>query len=221
MSRIVKKSLVVFFLTALFISSYSQETVKPNRYLLSPRFFCGVPHPLANKALRNTFVGIYDINPSLNISPFAGFQMGIAYKHSLLTIPANKIAGLQETGMNLNNAAIRFGYDHYSTKTIFISYFLNFGQSYTSFRGVPVTDPRPEGYKYSSLYFEPEISVNFLIEDFFAIGICASFNYMEHKFDPAFISLDDYATYLASDYRNPTGILNVGFGFYYGFSKQK
>ncbi len=218
-----RKDIIVLFIVATFCVNVVAAQDAPSRpkFLLNPRCFIGVPHPLMNKALRSTFVGIYDINPSLNFNVLGGFEMGMAYKHTAMSIPPNKIAGLQKTKMLLNNVGIRLGYDHIYSKQVFFSYFLNFGQSFTSFSNVPCATPRGGGYRFSALYFEPEFSINFPIEDFFAIGFCASFNYTEHVFTPSYICLNDYAAYLANDMKNPTGILNIGFGFFYGFQKKK
>jgi hypothetical protein len=216
-----KNIILLFFITTFFVVSSKAEEIPHQKFLINPRCFVAVPHPLMDKALRNSFIGIYDFNPSLNINPFGGFEIGAAYKHTAMSIPANKIPGLQKTRMILNNVGIRMGYDQYYSKTVFFSYFLNFGESFASFKGVPCATPMEGGYKYSAIYLEPEFSVNFLIEDFFAIGICASFNYSEHIFNPSSICLNDYASYLNSDMKYPTGLLNVGFGFFYGFQKKK
>lgn len=214
-----KNIIFLFFIATLCFGATAQEITRP-KFLINPRCFIGVPHPMMDKALRNTFVGVYDINPSINFNIAGGFEAGLAYKHTALSIPPNKIAGLQKTRMILNNVGLRLGYDQMYSKQVFFSYFLNFGESFTSFNGVPCKTPKEGGYGFSALYFEPEVSVNFFIEEFFAIGFCASFNYTENVFDPARICLDDYAAYLESDKNNPTGILNVGFGFFYGFKKK-
>ena len=214
-----------FFLLSLLISvsffSYSQEEFPKNKYYLSTRVSCTIPHIISNAALRRSFLGIYDIGTSVSVNPFSGITAGIAYSNVMFTVPANKISGLSSTTMRQHNAGFRLGYDHYISEMTFFTFVMNAGKNFTFFSGVPVQNAAGKIFEYESTYLSPEVDVNFFIEESFAIGITLSFNHVDKPFSPDFIGLNNHASYTAKDYKGSTSYINIGFGFYYGFARKK
>lgn len=180
-----------------------------------------VPHPITNGAFKKSFNGIYDVNASFCFNPIAGLIMGTSFKNGLFSIPSNKIAGLNSTKMQLNDAGIKLGYDYFISDIIFFTMAINAGENWTKFTGVSCTDPDRTSFTYTSGYIEPEMNVNFLIEESFAIGATVSYTIIAKPFDPDFICLNNFATYYSNDYKGSTGYFNFGFGFYYGLLRKK
>jgi hypothetical protein len=192
--------------------------------LFAVRFSTTLPAPVSNAVLRKKFRGIYEMNLSVNLRLTSNFFMGLGFKNGLLGLnsipnPANNID--LNTKMQLHTGYVKVGYNKYHTENIFSTFALNMGYNSSTFTGVVNPKNRPDLITtYNSMLIEPEYSLNFAIEENFSIGIFLSYNYMPTVFNPSNIALQDVTSLAGLKTSSVTGIINFGFGFYYGLGKK-
>lgn len=220
----MKKCLLILFCVSSIlcsINSFAQQPQFKSKHLVTIRGNFNVPNAVRNRAYRKSFNGIYDLNGIVIINPVSGFIIGAGYKNSQFDIPNKLIAGLRTTYMHFNSIFGRVGYNHYQSDIFFISGAINAGQNFTKFTGVPCIDHKRDKYVYGSFYFEPEAGINFMIEEFFSIGVNVSLNINTKSFDPYFLCLEDFNPYYPEELGKNMMTLNFGFGFTYGIIPKK
>lgn len=219
MSVRCKNTFLSFFIF-LAILSHAQNKYGPY-YVLNPRVVASIPHPLSNGAFKKSFTGVYDLSASLTANVYGGAEAGAHFRNSVYKIPANKIAGLGSTTMQINEIGARAAFSHFFSETVYFNTALHAGEAQVSFSSVPCKVPLYDKYKFSAFYWELETSFNFFVENNFAIGINFSYHRLDKPFDPAFICLTDYAGYQQSDYKGAMSAFNFGVSFYYGLIYRK
>lgn len=192
-------------------------------YFLSPRVSVTVPHPMANKAFKKSFVGIYEITGGLNIMYYKGLFIGVSYKNALLKITENKISDFNAS-MKLNNIALKLGVDSYlgENNRVVFSSAVAVGQNWTKYSGLHTKDPtkHPALTEYKSIFVEPEINLFFLVESNFGIGATLSYSIFDKNFDPYELALTDWTSF-QNIKPGSTSYLSFGFGFYYSLIPKK
>jgi hypothetical protein len=73
---------------------------------------------------------------------------------------------------------------------------------------------------YNSLVFEPEYSINFVVDEHFTIGLFISYMYLFTPFDARNIALQDYSSAATRGVNSGNGFLNFGFSFYVGMGRE-
>ncbi|HXD93153.1 MAG TPA: hypothetical protein VNX01_08050 [Bacteroidia bacterium] len=192
--------------------------------LFSVRFSTTLPAPVSNAVFRQKFRGIYEMNLSCNLRLTNNFFVGLGFKSGLLGLnnipnPANNLD--LNTKMQMYTGYVKVGINKYHTENIFSTFAVNIGYNSSNFTGV--VNPKNETgliTTYTSMLIEPEYSLNFAIEDNFSIGIFVSYNYMPTVFNPTNIALQDVTSLTGLKQTSATGIINFGFGFYYGLGKK-
>ncbi|OFY87896.1 MAG: hypothetical protein A3F72_03230 [Bacteroidetes bacterium RIFCSPLOWO2_12_FULL_35_15] len=225
--------LSVFFSSALLAqdetlvpsSSKTNETpsLPKQFYFLSPRVSVTVPHPMANKAFKKSFVGIYEITGGLNVMYYKGLFIGASYKNGLLKITENKISDFNAS-MKLNNIALKLGVDSYlgEDNRVVFSSAVSVGQNWTKYSGLHTKDQtkHPALTEYKSIFVEPEINLFFLVESNFGIGATLSYSIFDKNFDPYELALTDWTSFQNVE-PGSTSYLSFGFGFYYSLIPKK
>jgi hypothetical protein len=195
----------------------------PKRYyVLSPRVSVTVPHPMGNASFKQSFVGIYEASAGLNIYLIKGVFIGATYKNGLLKITENKIADYNAS-MYINNAGARVGADMYlgERNRVIYSASVTAGQNWTRYTGLVAKDPsKVIPTSYICTYYEPEMSIFFLIESNFGIGATVGYSIFNENFDPYELALNDW-TQFSKDVTGNTQYMSFGFGFYYSIWKKK
>ena len=190
---------------------------------MSPRVSITVPHPMANKSFKKSFVGIYEISGGLNLMIKKGFFVGATYKNGLLKITENKIADYNAS-MYINNAGAKIGGDVYvgDKNRMILSTSVTVGQNWTKYSGLVCTVPNehPMITSYTDTYVEPEVNFFFLIESNFGIGATVSYTFFNKKFDPYELCLNEWTQYPKIN-TGVTQYLSFGFGFYYSLLSKK
>jgi hypothetical protein len=192
--------------------------------LFAVRFSTTLPAPISNAVLREKFRGIYEMNLSFNLRLTNNFFAGLGFKNGLLglnniTNPANNLD--LNTKMQMHTGYIKLGINKFHTENVFSTFAVNVGYNSSNFTGVINPKERPGlNTTFTSMLIEPEYSLNFAIEENFSIGIFVSYNYMPTVFNPANIALQDVTSLTGLKQTSFTGILNFGFGFYYGLGKK-
>ena len=225
--------LSVFFSSALLAqdetlvpsSSKTNETpsLPKQFYFLSPRVSVTVPHPMANKAFKKSFVGIYEITGGLNVMYYKGLFIGASYKNGLLKITENKISDFNAS-MKLNNIALKLGVDSYlgEDNRVVFSSAVSVGQNWTKYSGLHTKDQTKHHAltEYKSIFVEPEINLFFLVESNFGIGATLSYSIFDKNFDPYELALTDWTSFQNVE-PGSTSYLSFGFGFYYSLIPKK
>lgn len=192
--------------------------------LFAVRFSTTLPAPVSNGALREKFRGIYEMNLSFNLRLTRNLFAGLGFKNGLMGLNAipNPTTNIDlNTKMQLYTGYIKVGVNKFHTENIFSTFAVNVGYNSSVFTGI--VNPKNETNlvtTYSSLLVEPEYSLNFAIEENFTIGIFLSYNYMPTVFNPYNIALQDVTSLAGVKTTSATGIINFGFGFYYGLGKK-
>jgi|GEM_PF-1183594 hypothetical protein len=192
--------------------------------LFAIRFSTTLPAAVSNGPLRAKFRGIYDMNLSANVRLTHNFFAGLGFKDGLLGLnaipnPSNNID--LNTKMHLYTSYVKLGYNKFHTENIYSTFAVNIGYNKSVF--TDVVNPKSEPNlitSYNSMVIEPEYSLNFAIEENFSIGIFLSYTYMPTAFNPYNIALQDVTSLAGLKTSSITGIINFGFGFYYGIGKK-
>lgn len=184
-----------------------------------------VPHPLSNKAFRNTFIGVYTVSGSQNVQLFKNFFVGICGSNSLFKIPTNKAVASNGYRLSnlfqLNSAGLNIGYDHYIVPQVFLSTSISIGQSFGLYTSIQTVNPVPIKDKFSAGYIQIMSNINFILEDHFGIGFLVSYTYVNYAFNPYDIALNQFKGYADSDLIGGIGRFEVGFNLYFGYVKKK
>ena len=204
----------------------SYAPLQKDYYVFNPRVTVAVPNPMNNTAFKKNFAGVYEVNAGMDITVFKGLFVGAGYKNATL-----KITGLIGTQnfhysplMKINNAGIRVGGKTFigAKNRIVYSASLMLGETWTQYRDLRCKDSTqaPALTKYTTSYIEPEMSLYFLIESNFSIGLTVSYAIYKKDFDPYEICLNEIKP-VGTIGSGPTQILSFGFGVYYSFLKKK
>jgi len=181
-----------------------------------------VPNPMTNKALKESFIGVYGASAIFDANIYKGFFVGGGFQNELLSTVNNQAATFIMY-MQVDNAVGRMGYLQQVGDIVFFSYALDAGWNFTKFTSVVVpTGFQPKNkYTYTNAFVGAETTLFLLLQDHFAIGLNLTLDVMDKTFDPSFVYLDQFRSYNNSDKKGMTSYLNLGFGLYYGFHKRK
>lgn len=184
---------------------------------MTTRLNVSIPHPVSNEAFRNSFVGVFDVTGNVNFEIFGGFTAGLYYQNSIYKTPANKVRGLN-TIARFNNAGLRLGMDAFKSKITLLSGGLTAGTSFIDYLNVVCkTETSSLEKSTKSIFFQPDVSISFFVEDQFAIGVQVAYNINLNEFDPQKICLDQHKPYGEGEEIGITQTLNFGFGLIYTF----
>lgn len=204
----------------------SYDPLQKQYYWFSPYVTVTVPNPMNNTAFRKNFAGVYEVNAGMDINVFKGIFVGGGYKNATL-----KITGLIGTTnfhynplMKINDAGMRVGGKTFigAKNRIVYSASVMFGETWTHYTDLRCKDSisKPPLTKYSTSYIEPEMSLYFIVESSFALGLTISYAVYRKDFDPVEICLNEIKPVGAVG-SGPTQVLSFGFGVYYSFLKKK
>jgi len=212
------------FLALFFIGMLGRAEAQPNpveSHRMHIKFSGSVPHPVANRAFRRSFIGVYDLAFTYRIGLFSGFSAGIQAKHTLWRIPDNKIPGLHTVGQ-FNGGGLSLGYDYPLGEVTVLYTEINVGQMQVFYYGVSY-DSMPANFqtKYNIKYGQVEVGAYFYTEGNFAIGMQTSFMFTNYGFDPYKLALDNHKAYVASDLEGSVVTFNLGFSVVYSFMEKK
>ena len=181
-----------------------------------------VPNPMTNRALKESFIGVYGVSADFDANLYKGFFVGGGFQNELLSTVNNKAATFIMY-MQMDNAVGKIGYLEQVGDIVFFSYALDMGWNFTKFTSVVVPTgflPKKK-YTYTNACVGAETTLYLLLQDHFAIGLNLTLSVMDNTFDPSFVYLDQFHSYNTGDNKGMTSYLNLGFGIYYGFHKKK
>ena len=199
---------------------------KKEYYWLSPRVSVLIPNSIANKSLKKSFAGVYELGAGLNVMVFKGLFIGANYKTGEYKLKGvtGQAAFDYNPVMKLNKAGIKVGGDKFigDRNKIIFSAAVTLGRNWTAFKGLRCVDTTmsPKINSFSTTFIEPEINLYFLIENNVGIGATISYTMVNKIFEPKELCLDDWQAYGKTG-SSPMQFINFGFGIYYSFLKKK
>lgn len=203
----------------------SQILPKANN-LFSSRLSFTVPNPTGNKAFVKSFVGIYQVNASMNMALYKGVFIGVAFSNALLQVDKNVIPNktyAKQPFMNTYNASVKIGSDWYigENNRIIFSADVSVGQSFVKYSAFVCKDPAKNiaTTDFKSPYGSAEVSMIFLVEPNWGIGPTISYSLISRSFDPYELCLEDWTTYSKAN-SGATQYLNFGFVCYFNFFRK-
>ncbi len=186
--------------------------------LLFIRGVAAVPNVLANSGFRHTFKGIYEANLSFNIRIVSGFSLGVGIKNTLISTQ-ERLQNVN-TRMQLYTAYVRPSFTHFHSDKAYSALAVNLGYNNSFYTNVVPLHSAVISKEYNSLVFEPEYSINFAVEENFAIGIYVSYTFFATPFEAKNIAMQDYSSQSTLGNTKANGILNFGFSFHIGMGKR-
>lgn len=185
------------FLLVILISCclnvFSQKTDQRNSRF-SIRGNVGIPKAISSQMYRTSFAGLYEANLSGNMRMFDNFYVGVGYQNS--HFQNNRFLRQQifnasvpyNTRCVANGAFIRLGYDKFFSETGYVGYAINTGYAMCNYINInPDTSlaNRPYGpERFNAVFMQPEMSVNFVVEQTMAFSFYFSYNTLFSKFEP-------------------------------------
>ena len=186
--------------------------------LLAPRF-------LQNSNLKQTFDGIYSIHGAWNYFLSDNYFVGITLSNALFRVPTNTYFynnnNVLSTSLQVNTAGLNFGYDDFFSRIGFLSSSISIGESNLKYNYLAEVTPVPIQPNINAPYAQFSTSLNFMVESHVGIGILIRYTYVDYKFDPSTIALNQVIPYSSTVSKGNTGILEIGFSIYTGFVKKK
>jgi hypothetical protein len=216
----MKKTFVVLF----FISSFcfSQKIDKQNAPF-TIRGNIGIPRTISSKMFRTAFNGIFESNLSVNARLFGNFYAGLGYQATYFqnnkflqftyfnnSIPYNtRILG--------NGGFIKLGVDKFFSDRGYMSYSINSGVMQCKYSNVNLdttSNNKPFGnIIFIAPYVQPEVSVNFMVENNLSFSIMLSYTTLFSNFDAKAPRLNQFEEVRKKSNNYYMSWLNIGFGF--------
>lgn len=191
--------------------------------LLTIRGNIGLPEVISSKMFHTSFAGIYEGNLSVNLRVLNNFYMGIGYQNT--QFQNNKFLKMQlynasvsyNTRLMGHAAFVKIGYDQFVTDKNYVSYSVNTGYMLCSYNNVNAdTSSRNQPFvskTFSAPYIQPEISMNFGVEDNMSFCLMLSYTTLLHRFDARAPRFNQFEEIRKASNKYAMGWLAFGVGF--------
>ncbi len=216
------KHLVCVFCIISSISLFGQASVGS----ISPytiRGNIGIQKPISSAKFHQSFAGLYEGNVSFNVRLGGNFSAGLGYQsthfknNQFLRYTYFNASIPYNTALILNSAFVRLGYDHFFKKDAFVGYALNGGLTFANYNNVnqdsSILNQPFIGTRFTSPYVQPEISVNFRMEQRLAFSVFFSYTTMFYKYDPRAPRFAHFREIQVKRNDYIMSYFNFGFGF--------
>lgn len=216
------RPLFTAILISLCLTTFSQKADQRNsRFTI--RGNIGIPKSVSSQMFRTSFAGLYEANLSANMRIFDNFYIGVGYQNS--HFQNNKILKQQlfnasvpyNTRCVANGAFIKIGYDKFFSETGYVSYALNSGYAMCNYRNINSDTSlanRPYGPdSFNAAFIQPELSVNFIVENTMAFSLFFSYNTLISKFDPRSPRFNHFGEVNKTKNNYVMSWINFGVGF--------
>lgn len=224
-SPIFKHSMRAFLLAILLTLTsvaLSQKTDQRNARF-TVRGNIGIPKAISSKMFRTSFAGLYEGNLSGNMRMFDNFYIGVGYQNS--HFQNNRFLRQQvfnarvpyDTRCVANGAFIRLGYDKFFSENSYVGYALNTGYAMCNYLNINADTSlanRPYGpEKFNAVFLQPEMSVNFIVDQTMAFSFFFSYNTLLSKFNPRSPRFNQFQEVSSVGNRYVMSWLTLGVGF--------
>ena len=215
-----KKALLFFALLGLFAGkpefAHAQDGDLENALTLRVDFM--VPQIATNKAFKLSFSGIFEVGGSVNYR-VGKFNFGPLYRYIQFQVRADKIPNIQ-TILNVHSAGLKLNADIPYGKSFLLMPGLNTEWNFLNYTHLPCSLKTASEKKSSAFNLEPNMSVVFLFDEGFGIGLQANYNILTYNFNPDNICLDEYKSYSNKEKTGLTGLFGFGFVVYWDLRKR-
>jgi hypothetical protein len=224
------KRFLIILTVCLSFSVHSQKEGQENA-LFTIRGNIGIPRVIGSEMFRTCFNGLYEGNLSLNLKLFSNFFVGVGYQNTQFQNNKKIFAYYQSpvqsgvygtlsynTRLLSSGLFVKLGYDKFFSDKGYTSFNLNSGLMLNNYFNV-IADTnkanKPFVLKdFSAPYFQPEVSITFIVEKHLAFSIMLSHTTMIYKFDP---KAPRFAHF--EEVKNTKNVafmnwMNIGFGFH-------
>ncbi|MBS1651867.1 MAG: hypothetical protein JSU07_07660 [Bacteroidetes bacterium] len=187
--------LILFLIVVVFLPAQNTAPKKENA-LFTIRGNAGIPRTISSSMFHGAFNGVYEGGLSINAKVFDNFFVGLGYENinflNQQEVFVYYRAGNGSLSYNthlINNAGfIKLGYDKFFSQIGYMSYSLNAGLMYCKYTNV-INDTNSKNAPYPAAnfitpYLQPEMSVNFIVDQHLSFNIFLSYTTMLTKFDP-------------------------------------
>jgi hypothetical protein len=177
-----------------------------------------VPQPVANKALKLSFTGIFDFGGSLSYG-FNGFNIGAFYRYKQYQVRANKIPDVG-TLLHFHNTGLKLSYDKPLNKYFMISPGLNVGYNFINYTELACSTSVATGVKDQAINFEPFFAAYFMIDEGWGVGLQVAYNVTTYEFDPYAVCLGEHKSYSDNERTGLMHNYSLGFSVWYDLARK-
>jgi hypothetical protein len=221
----MNKLVPIFFICFAF--SVSSQTVRRDR--TSPftiRGNIGIQKPLTSAQFAKSFAGLLEANISFNARVAGELSVGLGYQNTNFknnqflkykAFNTNNTFLPYQTSLICNAGFMRIGYDQFWKTNRFISWALNTGYmacQYTNVNNDTSSYNQPIQEKtFSAPYLQPELTVNFVMEQRLAFSLLFSYTTVLYKYDARAPRLAQFEEIHSKGDKFIMSYINFGFGF--------
>lgn len=224
------RSLFVLICSCFSLLCLAQKPGQRNA-LVTVRGVVGIPKAISSKAYRTSFAGIYEANLSLNLLLFSNVYAGVGYQNSYFQ--NNKFLKQQlfnaqvayNTRLMGHGFFFKLGYDQFISDKNYVSYSLNSGYQLCNYTNVnPDTSLSNRPYrplKFRAPFIQPELTLNFGVEDNMSFSLMFSYTTLFYNFDPKAPRFNQFKEIGQAGNRYVMSWINFGVGFHVLINKKK
>jgi hypothetical protein len=203
--------------------SFAQDKA-PELPRFSIRGNVGIPKVASSKAFRHSFSGVMTVDVNVDYKIFSNFFVGLGYSYTYYKSQKYFRDRNINTNLQTHNGYLKLGYDHFFSDRGFTTISLNTGYNNNAYQGIVYKHDSLVGKnptQFNNSFIEPMIGLYFIVDPNFAIGGHLSYYYNFSTFNPTYPGFDKWLTYDKISNRWNTSLITLGFGFYYGLSRDK
>ena len=186
---------IFFFILCLPTFFCGQETAVEKE---NPPFIikinAGIPRTISSQMFRKSFTGVYEGGISLNFKLLKNFYMGVGYlRTDLRNVDSLKFKVFNaklpyNTHLIGSSPYVKLTFDKFYKKNIFVDYSISYGYMLVNYINVNEdTTAKNKPFvpqNFSSHFIQPEVSANFIIDDYIAFSLLLNYTTLFYKFDP-------------------------------------
>ncbi len=205
-----KPFFIAFFFIFASVSCIAQEVEKiPELSRFNLKLSVGIPTILGNKALKNSFRGVYDAGLNFQTRIFKGVYLGAHGNYTGFKIAVDKFNTLG-TECQTATGGLNLAYEKFSSPRV--SWFVNVagGYNWINYSKVQCPDSISPIKKNVAFNLRPSAGFTYYSDDNFSLGLLVSYTILTNQFNPQAICLDDFATFKQNDSKGNTNYFSVG-----------
>jgi len=192
----LKVACKIFFFIIYFPSFfYGQEPkIDKENPLCLIKIHGGIPRTISSQMFRKSFTGVYEAGISVNFKLLKNFYMGVGYQRTdLRNVDSLKFKVFENklpynTHLVGGSPFVKLTFDKFYKKNMFVDYSVSYGYmlvNYTNVNEDTSASNKPlVPQSFSSHYIQPEISANFVIDEYIAFSLMLNYTTVFYKFDP-------------------------------------
>ena len=207
--KIIQSTLTLLFL-CLFFTTKAQETEKiPELSRFNFKVNVAIPTIVSNKALRNSFRGIYDAGANLQLRLFKGVYLGVLGNYTGFKIAGDKIA-LLNTECRTATSGLNLGYEKFSSPRIMWYVNIAAGYNWINYSKIQCTDSIHPVKNFQAWSYRPSAGFTYYSDNNFSLGLYGSYTILMNQFNADNLCLQDFGTFRASDSKGNTNYFSIG-----------